>query len=105
MHFALPPKRTLPHSPMYKPRSSRGPLFRRSRIKFLVLCLVALGALLFLLSKIVGGLDSTPSGTPPVVIVTVLEPGVRSQRYLDDVKANREQYARKHGTFPSTSSL
>lgn len=82
---------------MYSARSSRGPLFRRSRIQFLVFCAIGIGALLFVISKIVGGLDSAPPGTPPVVIVTVLEPGSHSKRYLDDVKENREHYARKHG--------
>lgn len=72
-------------------------MLRRSRAKTIVLCTCALGVLLFLLSSILGGGDGIPSGTPPVVIVTVLDTVGYSKEYQDNVKENRIQYARKHG--------
>lgn len=38
-----------------------------------------------------------PSGTPEVVIVTVLEDGMQNE-YVDMIKDNRDTYARLHGT-------
>lgn len=58
-----------------------------------------MGAVLFILSRIFGGSDGVPSGTPPVVIVTVLDPDNYSKEYIDNVKDNRMEYARKHGIF------
>lgn len=53
--------------------------------------------LLFLLSHIFGGSDGISSGTPPVVIVTVVDPGSYSKEYINNIKENRNEYARKHG--------
>lgn len=55
------------------------------------------GALIFILSKIFGGSEGIPSGTPPVVIVTVLDPGHYNAAYITNVKDNRMEYARRHG--------
>ena len=63
----------------------------------IVLCACAVGAAIFLLSHIFGGSDRIPSGTPPVVVVTVLDPDNYSKEYIDNVKENRIEYARKHG--------
>ena len=38
-----------------------------------------------------------PSGTPPVVIVTVLEENGYGQDYIQSLKENRERYAKLHG--------
>jgi len=59
---------------------------------------LGLGAALFILSKILGGGDGVPSGTPSVVIVTVLDTQKNSKSYLAGVKENRIDYAAKHGT-------
>jgi mannan polymerase II complex MNN11 subunit len=63
----------------------------------MVLFVCAAGAVLFILSRIFGGSNGIPSGTPPVVIVTVLDPSSYSQGYISNVKENRNEYARKHG--------
>jgi mannan polymerase II complex MNN11 subunit len=44
-----------------------------------------------------GSKEEIPSGTPPVVIVTVMKADGYSKEYLEDIKDNRIQYARKHG--------
>ncbi|OBT85280.1 hypothetical protein VE02_06514 [Pseudogymnoascus sp. 03VT05] len=82
---------------MFTARASKAPLFRRSRIQFLVLCAVGVGTLLFIIAKILGFGGGAPRGTPPVVIITVIDPGSQSKQYIADIKENREQYAKKHG--------
>lgn len=72
-------------------------MLRRSRAKTIVLCACAIGVVFFILSRILGGGDGVPSGTPPVVIVTVMDTVGYSKEYQDSVKENRIQYARKHG--------
>ena len=41
--------------------------------------------------------EHVPSGNPPVVIVTVLDPNTFSTTYLDTIRDNRKSYAEKHG--------
>ncbi|KFZ22744.1 hypothetical protein V502_02785 [Pseudogymnoascus sp. VKM F-4520 (FW-2644)] len=82
---------------MFTARASKAPLFRRSRIQFLVLCALGIGTLLFIIAKILGFGGGAPPGTPPVVIVTVINPESQSKQYIADIKENREQYAKKHG--------
>ncbi len=67
----------------------------------------AIGIVLFIISQIFGGSNGIPSGTPPVVIVTVLDPDSYSKEYIDNVKDNRIEYARKHGryTFKRSSNI
>lgn len=96
MHFAFPPRKPSAHSTMFT-RASKAPLFRRSRIQFLVLCVLGISTLLFLIAKILGFGGGAPPGTPPVVIITVINPGSQSKQYIADIKENREQYAKKHG--------
>lgn len=72
-------------------------MLRRSRVQAIVLGLCALATLIFTISRIFGGSDRAPSGTPPVVIVTVLDVGRFPLSYLDNVKDNRNEYAKKHG--------
>ncbi len=63
-----------------------------------MLCACAAGAVLFILSQVLGaGSERTPSGTPPVVIVTVLDLESYSQDYISKIKENRIEYAKKHG--------
>lgn len=82
---------------MFAVRPSKALLFRRSRIQVLVLCALGIGTLLFLIAKVLGFGGGLPLGTPPVVIVTVLQPGKYSKEYLSDIRENREEYAKKHG--------
>lgn len=61
------------------------------------MCACAVGAVIFILSQIFGGSERIPSGTPPVVIVTVLNPELYTKEYLNNIKDNRIEYAKKHG--------
>jgi hypothetical protein len=36
-----------------------------------------------------------------VVIITVLDPGIYTAAYIEDIKENRMEYARKHGELNS----
>lgn len=72
-------------------------MLRRSRVQAIALCACAVGAVIFILSQIFGVSERIPSGTPPVVIVTVLSPDLYSKEYLNNIKDNRIEYARKHG--------
>jgi len=72
-------------------------MLRRSRVQAIILCACAVGAIIFILSQILGGLEGIPAGTPPVVIVTVLDPDNYSKEYINNIKENRIEYAKKHG--------
>jgi len=72
-------------------------MVRRSRVQAIALCACAVGAVIFILSQIFGGSERIPSGTPPVVIVTVLNPELYTKEYLNNIKDNRIEYAKKHG--------
>ncbi len=43
--------------------------------------------------------EHIPSGTPEVVIVTVLDEATMSQDYRDRIIENRKYYARKQGMY------
>lgn len=102
MHFAYPPRKSSNPPPFRpaRPSSSRLPALRR-RTKRTALAVV--GAILFLLYLFSGSPSSTPyhehppSGSPPVVIVTVVDTSEYHAAYLDTIKMNRELYAKKHG--------
>jgi mannan polymerase II complex MNN11 subunit len=80
-------------------------MLRRSRVQAIVLGLCALGMLLFTISRIFGSSDGIPSGTPPVVIVTVLDVDHYGATYLESVKQNRDDYAKKHGERDWTADV
>lgn len=96
MHLALPSRKSSNPSP-YVNRSGRFPMLRRSRVQAIALGACAVGVVIFILSQILGGGDSIPSGTPPVVIVTVLDHEKYGKEYIENVRENRIQYAAKHG--------
>ena len=77
------------------------PGLRRSRLKVLALAGFAFLTLFYLLTKPNGRHTPykahTPSGHPPVVILTVLDEAKYSSTYLEAIKDNRIQYAEKHG--------
>ncbi|KAF2100102.1 glycosyltransferase family 34 protein [Rhizodiscina lignyota] len=96
MHFAYPPRKSS-NPPPYFPKGSRSPFLRRNRLQTIALCAVGGFLLFFLVSKLFGSSpESIPSGTPPVVLVTVIEPE-RSHELSDKIKENRRQYAELHG--------
>lgn len=103
MHFAYPPRKSS-DPPPFRPRSSRVPLLRRSQLKKVVLGIFALLGLFWLFS---GSSDEAtyyehvPSGNPPVVIVTVVDPTSYSNTYLKTIQDNRKSYAELHGTYTS----
>ncbi|KAG9248168.1 galactosyl transferase GMA12/MNN10 family-domain-containing protein [Calycina marina] len=97
MHLALP-KRKSSDASLYKPRTSRFPTIRRSRVQAGILSFCAIGFFFFIISRVFGGGDGIPSGTPPVVIVTVINTKAGySKEYIADIKENRAEYARKRG--------
>lgn len=97
MHLALPSRKSS-NPPPYANRSSRFPTIRRSRVKGIAITVCAVGFILFLITRLfAGGGESIPSGTPPVVIVTVIDEQNYSKMYINDIKENRIEYAKKHG--------
>ena len=101
MHFALPPRKTS-QPPLYARASRKPPRFRQQQSKLLgyVVCGLLTIYLLFpyfSLSEIL--VDSLPPGTPRVVIVTVFEEQHMSETYIQKIKANREDYAARHGDY------
>ncbi|KAG9229866.1 galactosyl transferase GMA12/MNN10 family-domain-containing protein [Amylocarpus encephaloides] len=104
MHLAFPSRKTS-NPPQYLPsRTPRFPTLRRSRVQAFVVGALVVGAVLWLISSISGGGERIPSGTPPVVIVTVVDEESYGQAYVKNVKENRREYAKRHGYttfFPS----
>ena len=72
-------------------------MVRRSRVQAIAITLCAVGALFFIISRLFGGGERIPSGTPPVVVVTVVDEANYSPQYIKNIKENRIEYARKHG--------
>ena len=117
MHFAMPPKRRDSRPPPYAARNNPSfvpPALRnvlRGKPRVIVGAVLGFLTLLWLLGIIGGGSSSVPlanipkvaigSGAP-VVIVTVLDSGA-NPAWVQKIKANREEYAKKHGMPPSTT--
>ena len=101
MHFAYPPRKSS-NPTAYIPRSTKLPGLRKNRLKYLAIGALAFFLILFLFtrpSRRNGHPQShTPSGNPPVVIVTVLDDKKFDKQYLEKIKENRILYAQKHGT-------
>ncbi|KAL1969517.1 hypothetical protein VTN77DRAFT_8955 [Rasamsonia byssochlamydoides] len=101
MQFALPPRKSS-HAPPYAPRSSRFSFQRRRQLKTVALVGFVFVSFLFLLSRIFSSSSgpaaaAIPSGTPNVVLVTVLDREALSDSYIQKIKRNREDYAARHG--------
>lgn len=100
MHFAYPPRKSS-DPPPFRPRSSRVPFLRRSRLRTVIIGLLALLGLFYVLSGSSEDqkyYEHVPSGNPPVVIVTVVDPTSYSSTYLQTIQENRQSYAKLHGT-------
>ncbi|KAL2835183.1 galactosyl transferase GMA12/MNN10 family-domain-containing protein [Aspergillus cavernicola] len=98
MQFALPPRK----GPVAHPyaRSSFLTLHRRKQLTAIAVLSVALLAVFFLLSQLFyssAGAAVISIGTPSVVIVTVLDRILYSDKYLQKIIRNREDYAERHG--------
>jgi mannan polymerase II complex MNN11 subunit len=101
MHYAYPPRKDSAPPRFVPARQTRFLNLRRSRAKLFAIAGLFFIALLYLLTRGGGSRHSTrhtPSGKPPVVIVTVIdEEDHYGAQYLESVRENRIQYAEKHG--------
>lgn len=98
MQFALPPRGG--QLPPYGRTSSRISLQRRRQLKVAAIIGLAVLSLLFILSHFRSSSTTSiaaPTGTSGVVIVTVLDRAALSDKYIQRVKKNREDYAKRHG--------
>lgn len=97
MHFAFPPRKTS-QPPPYAHRTTYSNVLRRSRAKTLAIGAVVIFAVFFLFSRIFGGSDHVEAGAATeAVIVTVLQPEMYSKEYIENIKQNRIEYAKRHG--------
>jgi len=104
MHYALPQQKSF-HPPAYAIKPKK-PL-REQRRLFAIIGIGAL-ALIFLLYRLLGSWSSGAGensskaldGHPDVVIVTTINPQADSD-FVEKIKANRIEYATKHGKVKS----
>jgi mannan polymerase II complex MNN11 subunit len=108
MHFALPPRKTSHPPPYARAAAARNSSDRRRKL-YQLGSYVVFGVLTIYLifhyafsSRYAGEdeIESIPPGTPPVVIVTVLNEERMSPDYIEKIMTNREDYASRHGNFP-----
>ncbi|RKF54798.1 putative alpha-1,2-galactosyltransferase C8D2.17 [Erysiphe neolycopersici] len=105
MHMALP-KNKLSIIPTYNTRPPQQPILRRKRIQIVIVSIFLLGILIYILKLVTGGSNGLGSGNPPVVIVTVFDYEKYNKNYIEGIKQNRINYAKKHGyaTFFANST-
>ncbi len=100
MHFALPPRKSS-HPPPYERASKSSPVRRKQLQLGAIIACVAL-VLIYLASSLLSSSpDRVPAGTPESVVVTVLDPETMSKEYIARIKANRIDYADRHGSLYS----
>ncbi|WEW60825.1 putative alpha-1,6-mannosyltransferase mnn11 [Emydomyces testavorans] len=99
MQFALPPRKTS-HPPLYT-RPSQSSALRRRQLKTVGIFGLVVISVLFLLSRIFSSSGSSSStivaSGPKVVLVTVLDEQNSSDKYIQRIKQNREDYVKRHG--------
>ena len=113
MHFALPPRKTS-HPPPYVRNSNLTAAAHRRRKQIQVLAYAVLGVLtlyliyefLFSFRSAEGREDGATAieGSQDIVIVTVFDNATMNENYMRMVRANRDDYAARHG-MPITSWL
>lgn len=104
MHFALPPRKGA-QSPPYARAAARISATRRTkRFQLAGYCLLGLLTIWLLLRyTLLNSSTELPALVqdlePNIVIVTVLDddPAVMSEEYIRKIKANRDDYASRHG--------
>jgi mannan polymerase II complex MNN11 subunit len=97
MQFAYPPRKAS-NPPVYAHRKSHTTWLRRSRARTLAIGAGILFSLWFILSRLTGGSQHVQVGEPTeAVVVTVLQPGLYSEEYIENIRQNRIQYARRRG--------
>jgi mannan polymerase II complex MNN11 subunit len=111
MHLAMPPRKTSRPPPYARNQQSPGVripqvlrnILRRDRLRIVAGGILAILGLLWVFGLIGGGGSRSGSaaaaliGTgPPVVIVTVFDPQAELG-WVEKIKKNRDQYAKKHG--------
>lgn len=96
MHLAFPSRKSS-NPPQYPLRYPRFPTLRRSRAKTIGIGIVATVVFIWVFARIVSSGDGIPAGTPPVVIVTVVDEENYPAAYIKSVKENRIEYAKRHG--------
>lgn len=106
MHFALPPRKGAA-SPPYARAAARISATRRTKqFQFAGYCLLGLLTIWLVLRYTLLS-ESSPLGLldedvdPSIVIVTVLDddPDIMSPEYVRKIRANRDDYASRHGTY------
>ncbi|OAX78517.1 hypothetical protein ACJ72_07176 [Emergomyces africanus] len=104
MQFALPPRKPS-HNVPYT-RLSQSSAARRRKLKTAAVLAVAAFSFFFLLSRLFSSSPSSvttsskevaPTGVTNIVIVTVLDEDKFSDKYIQRIKQNREDYAKRHG--------
>jgi mannan polymerase II complex MNN11 subunit len=106
MHFALPPRKTS-HPPPYVRNSTLTAAAQRRRKQFQLLAYTVLGLLtLYLVVEVCLSFSATDDagygatdiqGAQDIVIVTVFDTTSMSEDYMRIVRANRDDYAARHG--------
>lgn len=107
MHFAMPPRKTSRPPPYAARNQSSIPIppalknmLRRDKARALVLGLLGFLTIVWLLRHMGGGSGSSAAaliGTgAPVVIVTAFDPQANPV-WVDKIKKNRDDYAKRHG--------
>jgi hypothetical protein len=105
MHFALPPRKTSHPPPYARAAAARNSSDRRRQL-YQLCSYVVLGILtIYLIVRYAFSsrhtdaeeIERIPAGTSPVVIVTVFDEENTSPDYVQKIKANREDYASRHG--------
>ena len=104
MHFALPPRKTS-HPPPYARAAQKSAATQRRR-RIQLLGYVVLSALtIYLIVRYVLSTRSTHSQDgaieedPAITIVTMFDEVKMSKAYIDLIKANRDDYAARHGRY------
>src|SRR5947207_12140528 len=111
MHFAMPQRKTSHPPPYARAAAARNSSDRRWKVYQLGSYFVLILLTIYLIFHYVFSSPKPtekeaakiPAGTPPVVIVTVLDEERMSPDYIEKIKINREDYASRHGTSPPLS--